>query len=782
MSNLIRHFNMLRRGTDQALNMQVWEQLGAEASLLSNRSGGSSAVADAIPRRPFNMFVPVVRTLSWSPQPIDAREKRPRSVSDVAEYPYVQYSVEHDECEEHDEDYDRLTAALDKQAGEASAAEPCRLRRVHRPRISDASPSPAALTPWRQLQFSRAIAAASALQAAEAGTACIHPCKQRRLDQAVDAPTQINLHWEQHKLAKEDRAANATLHTATRSSNRRSPSPVVAEEHIRRGQYLSRVGMCHRKRQQRTDSSEASIMHIGSGEAPIPSVRATHSPIEPIIENISDRERLWSSLESKRQRVVASVSNLENGTGISSKPHQCNSDTSATSVVAESLGPCQAPVAVPQLVHGRAPVVETLLIKQEPVTGVEIRPIKLEAVKQEPKHGRKPVHGMSPDWSQPHSAPSPAVAGPPLSAASPAVAGPPGQRRSSVIKPSSKWPGEQKWNSKGQIDSSNQPPRVVYQVDPAFPRARGSITVPPMELLPVDDDCNDLVGICSFSHHVLSPGIDVCHVRNYLREFGSMIVFVEVEGPDDAKETASCLKDLLDDDAEPRRQPAGNRTYIAHIEGNRVIAYGTGGLVSKVTRLDSSPELSLSLYSFQFWKPVCGLREICVAVVKDPLSRGRLADEDSTTFDAQFIIEHKVRLLLGNVPGLRGVRLLHELRRDLTVNAITHPWSADNRIWWIGNIGRVLSTRLPNPGYFPARTHEPHDSASLLIEKVKVKKIDLHDQHHFAIGMFFGSNHSYRTTTALQRRIGIRHSRHMARKQKVMQKAKRPSRMKIKKR
>ena len=503
MSNLIRHFNIVRRGTDQALNMHSWEQHGAEASLLSNRSRGSSAVAEAIPRRTFNAFGPVVRTLSWSPQPTDAREKRPRSVSDVAEYPYVQYSVERDECEENDEDHDRLIAALDKQAEEASAEEPCRLRRVHGPRISDASPSPAALTPLRQTQqLSRAIAAA------EACTACIHPCKQRRLVVAVDAPTQIDHHWEQHKLAKEDSAANATLPTAARSSNRRSRSPVVADEHIRRMQYLSKVGMCQRKRQRRTDSSEASIMHIGSGEAPIPSVRATHSPIEPIIENELDREGFWSLLESKRPRVVASVSNLENGTGISSKPHQCNSDTRATSAVTESLGPCQAPVAVPQLVHGRAPVVKTLPIKLEPVTGVEIRPIKLEAVKHEPMHGRKPVHGMSHDWSQPHSAPSPVVAGPPLSAASPAVAGPPGQRRSSVIKPSSKWPGEQKGNSKGQIDSSNQPPRVVYKVDPGFPCARGSITVPPITIAG-DSGIAPVVAVTPATDMELLPDIDV---------------------------------------------------------------------------------------------------------------------------------------------------------------------------------------------------------------------------------------------------------------------------------
>ena len=204
-------------------------------------------------------------------------------------------------------------------------------------------------------------------------------------------------------------------------------------------------------------------------------------------------------------------------------------------------------------------------------------------------------------------------------------------------------------------------------------------------------------------------------------------------------------------------------------------------LVRNVTRLYSGPESSLSLYSFQFWKAVGGLREICIAVVKGPLSRGRLADEDSTTFDAQFIIGHKVRLLLGNVPGLRGVRLLHELRRDLTVNAITHPLSADNRIWWIGNIGRVQQVRLPNPGYFPARNHEPHDSASLLIEKVKVKKIDTHYQHHFVIGMYFGGNNPYRTTTAIQRRSSIRLAKAIAKK-KVMQKAKRPNRMKIKER
>ena len=169
--------DMVRRGPCSQIISSSEQRTAdtAEASLLSNRSGGSSAVAEAILRRPFNLFGPVVRTRSWSPKPTRAREKRPRSVSDVAEYPYVQYSVERDECEEYDEDYDRLSAALDKQAGEASAEEPCRLRRVHRPRISDASPSPAALTPWRQDQLSRRIAEANALQAAEAGTACIHP-------------------------------------------------------------------------------------------------------------------------------------------------------------------------------------------------------------------------------------------------------------------------------------------------------------------------------------------------------------------------------------------------------------------------------------------------------------------------------------------------------------------------------------------------------------------------------------------------------------------------------
>ena len=141
--------------------------------------------------------------------------------------------------------------------------------------------------------------------------------------------------------------------------------------------------------------------------------------------------------------------------------------------------------------------------------------------------------------------------------------------------------------------------------------------------------------------------------------------------------------------------------------------------------------------------------------MKGPLSRGLLEDTDSFTYDSVFIVGHCVRVLLGNVPGFRGVRLLFELRKYITVNVIPHPWSCANRIWWFGSIGRIhypSPVNLPPFEHLAAKQHEPYDSASLLIPKVRVKKLVSCSSEHYNIGMFFGGKATFRTAEALQHR------------------------------
>ena len=127
--------------------------------------------------------------------------------------------------------------------------------------------------------------------------------------------------------------------------------------------------------------------------------------------------------------------------------------------------------------------------------------------------------------------------------------------------------------------------------------------------------------------------------------------------------------------------------YGAYLEGNSIIACKRDCLISDVTRLDTGPERSLCGYNFQSVRKIGGLHEINVAVVKCPLSRGRLANTNSRILDSEFVTGLGVRVLMGSVPRSRGDRLLKELRKHITVNAITHPWSHDHRIWRICNIG-----------------------------------------------------------------------------------------------
>ena len=60
-----------------------------------------------------------------------------------------------------------------------------------------------------------------------------------------------------------------------------------------------------------------------------------------------------------------------------------------------------------------------------------------------------------------------------------------------------------------------------------------------------------LTGQASLTHHVLSPDSDVLNFWAHLREFGSLIAFVEVQGSnaEEAEEHAQILKARIDEDA-----------------------------------------------------------------------------------------------------------------------------------------------------------------------------------------------------------------------------------------
>ena len=331
----------------------------------------------------------------------------------------------------------------------------------------------------------------------------------------------------------------------------------------------------------------------------------------------------------------------------------------------------------------------------------------------------------------------------------------------SVIGANAIWSEGQKGNSNGKSDSSCKRDIILPS-----PMVTIDLTSDGDVYDEGDGGADDLQqghklcfwGKGTLTHHVLSPDSDVLNFWAHLRKFGSLIAFVEVQGSnaEEAEEHAQILKARIDEDAYVGVDQHLS-IYGAYLEGNSIIAYKRDCLISDVTRLDTGPERSLCGYNFQSVRKIGGLHERNVAVVKSPLSRGSFANMYSRILDSLFVTGFDVRVLMGNVPGFRAVRLLNELRKHISVNVITHPWSYDHRIWWMGNIGRVhysSPVRLPQPIHFAARNHEAkqNDSETHLIQKVTVKKMDQLNNHHFQIGMYFGGNQTFRTRNARRTR------------------------------
>ena len=491
---------------------------------------------------------------------------------------------------------------------------------------------------------------------------------------------------------------------ANLASNLMGGSSAVAEDHHRCPPADASVNLSD------SDSDDASSSSAMATHNAVTLETAETSPDHGTLR--PDNEALRRMLEEKQRKHRASNEEPAKIRKIGSSLHQCNIGTRAPSVVAESLGPGEAPDALPQFAHGRTPDVETTPITPEPVT-----------IPGKSKHA---FTKMSQYVTQTRHVT--------CSAQSPGVAGQPGERRPPVIG-RARWSGGQKGNSKGKSDSSCK-----------------------VDIIDLTGE-EGLWGKGTFTHHVLSPDIDVLSFFTHLDEFGSMIAFVEVQGSnaDDANHHAKLLDKRINRDGDVGK-------YGAYREGNSIIAYRRDGLIFEACPVPTPPEYSLCGYTFQFWKQIGGLWEISVAVVKSPLSRGLHANENSSILDAEFVDGLNIQVLMGNLEGMSAINLLEQLRNYTSVNVITHPWSYDQRIWWMGNIGRVHDSSpatLAQLTYFAGMTHKAkqNDSKRPLIQKVSVKKMKPLNHHHFIIGMFFGGNSTFRTKEARRRRSGNKYDK-----------------------
>ena len=172
-------------------------------------------------------------------------------------------------------------------------------------------------------------------------------------------------------------------------------------------------------------------------------------------------------------------------------------------------------------------------------------------------------------------------------------------------------------------------------------------------------------------------------------------------------------------------------------EFNCVIAYQDGSFVNGLSRLHSGPEVSICGYSFSFSKTICdGMNEINVAVKKDPSSRGQFQDCNFAIQDCNFIVSHRVRLLMGGMSHAPARDLINMIKTKLILRSIRHPWDDGyQRIWWIGNIGRVRY--LPQvifDDFTPGQGHGL-DFSLRSDETVIVQGLYTRSVHHFRMEM-----------------------------------------------
>ena len=134
---------------------------------------------------------------------------------------------------------------------------------------------------------------------------------------------------------------------------------------------------------------------------------------------------------------------------------------------------------------------------------------------------------------------------------------------------------------------------------------------------------------------------------------------------------------------------------------------------------------------------------INVAVRKDPSSRGHYqyytkeGEVSIAIADYNFIVSHRVRLLMAHMDTEPACLLQNKINKRLILTVIRHPVTGCGyqRIWWIGNIGRVRY--LPQvifDDFTPGQGHGL-DFSLRSDETVIVQGLYTRSVHHFRMEM-----------------------------------------------